>query len=494
MGVVKRQSLKASIVNYAGTMLGIVTTLFLFPRIFTQEQFGVTRMLIAMTAVLYQFPLLAMPNVIIKFLPGLAKDRKAEGEFLAFANFAVGVGIVLFAVFFFVFKQQALHYFNTESNELFQSYYILVLPLVIFQALYYNFEYYCAVRLRISVPAFIRELLIRILTIVVIALYYFKLIDFDTFIRLFAAAYAVSLLAIIIYATALKYPFHWNLSFLRRPLYKEVQQYASYIYISVISLVIIAGIDQVLVGSIVGLAGLSVYFLGFTIANMIQVPYRSISQVTYPVFSEAWQHNDVDKIKRLNKDSSLNIMFIGCFLFLLLWANMDNISALLPEKYRVKELALIIFWVAAGKLFDMSMGMTEQIILTSPWYRITLILVLVQALATIVLDYFLIHMYGVVGAAIATCLTLILYNLSKLLFLWFQFRLQPYSWRGITVLLIAVAALVINYFIPRFGGWFIDAVIRTCIVSALFLSPVLYFRLSPDVNDLLKKALHRLSF
>jgi hypothetical protein len=49
--------------------------------------------------------------------------------------------------------------------------------------------------------------------------------------------------------------------------------------------------------------------------------------------------------------------------------------------------------------------------------------------------------------------------------------------------------LVINYFVPAIGNWFIDAIFRTAIISFLFLGPVLYFRLSPDVNELLRKSL-----
>jgi len=341
------------------------------------------------------------------------------------------------------------------------------------------------------VPTFIKELFVRLLTVVVIGLYYFGWITFDVFMILFVSVYGISLIALVIYAAALKYPFHWNLSLTRHTVFKPIRQYVIYIYISVISIMVIAGMDQILVGSMVGLAGLSIYFMGFTIANMIQIPFRSIVQITYPIFAEAWQKNDLEKIKKLNKDSGLNIMFIGCFLFILLWANIHNIVQLLPDKYHGEELLYVVLWIGLGKLFDMSTGLNEQIILTSPYYRITLILVLVQAVATVLLDYFFIAYYGIVGAAIATCLTLVLYNSSKFLFLWFQFRLQPYSWKGLIVLLIGAAVLVVNYFLPGMGSWVIDGVIRTAIVSVLFLVPILYLGLSPDVNTLLKSLLRK---
>jgi O-antigen/teichoic acid export membrane protein len=491
MGVVKRQSFKAALVNYAGTLLGIFTIFFLFPRIFTQDQFGVTRLLVAMMVVLMQFPLFAMPNTIIRFFPMLTRNRKEEGALMSFANFTVAIGLIAFCFLFFIFREQVQHYFRTDANALFSPYYILLLPLVIFSALYANFEAYCMTQLRISVPTFIKELFIRLLTLVIIGLYYMGWISFDVFMYLFVSVYGISLIVLIIYAAALKYPFHWNLEFTKHSVFKEVRPYIGYVYISAVSIMIIAGMDQILVGSIVGLAGLSIYFMGFTIANMIQIPFRSIISITYPVFAEAWKQNDLDKIKKLNRGSGLNIMFIGCFLFILLWANIYNIMQLLPEKYQVQELVYIILWVGLGKLFDMSTGLNEQIILTSPYYRITLILVLVQAIATVILNYFLINIYGVTGAAIATCLTLFLYNLAKYLFLWFQFRLQPYSWNGLLVLLIAGAVLLINYFIPVIGTWFTDALMRTTIISLLFLVPILYFKISPDVNEFLKKVFIR---
>jgi O-antigen/teichoic acid export membrane protein len=304
---------------------------------------------------------------------------------------------------------------------------------------------------------------------------------------LYVSVYGVSLVCLIIYATALKYPFHWNLSLARHSVFNDIRPYMVYVYLTAVSIMIMAGMDQILLGSMIGLDVLGTYALGFFIATMIQIPFRSIVQIMYPVFAEAWQKNDVDRIRKVNKDSALNILFIGSFLFILLWANMNNIIQLLPEEYHA-NLSIIVLWIGLGKLFDMSTGLNEQIILTSPYYRITVILVVVQAIATILLNYFLIGIYGVVGAAIATFLTLFFFNLSKSLFLWFQFRVQPYTWNGLIVSLIAAATLGLNYFIPSMGTWFIDGLIRTILVSIVFLVPVLYFHLSPDVNDFLKKA------
>ena len=45
MGIIKRQSLKSSIVNYAGVLLGVIFFNFIFPHLLSAEHLGMIRLL-----------------------------------------------------------------------------------------------------------------------------------------------------------------------------------------------------------------------------------------------------------------------------------------------------------------------------------------------------------------------------------------------------------------------------------------------------------------
>ena len=260
-------------------------------------------------------------------------------------------------------------------------------------------------------------------------------------------------------------------------------------YISSMALAVIGGIDSVMVGSMIGLKYLAIYSLGLTLATMLQIPFRSISLITSPIFSQAWKDNDLKKIREMNTASGLNIMLIGSFLFLLLWCNMPNVVQLLPVKYQVPELLLIVLFLGAGKWFDMITGLNSEIILTSPYYRFTLVNVSVLGISTVALNVIFISRYGVTGAAIATCLTLFLFNLSKLFFLLFKFGMQPFSLKGVWIIGIALLVWYVNTFVPVAGNWLTDGILRTSLISILFLFPVILFKLAPDLNIVLAKML-----
>ena len=73
MGIVIRQSIKASIVSYAGAVIGMVSTIFIYPYFLTPELIGLNRILID-SAFLFAFIVqIGIPNAIIRFSPQLKK-------------------------------------------------------------------------------------------------------------------------------------------------------------------------------------------------------------------------------------------------------------------------------------------------------------------------------------------------------------------------------------------------------------------------------------
>ena len=59
MGIVKKQGIQSGIIIYLGFLLGALNVLYFFPRFFTPEGFGLTRVLLAAATTFAQFPILS---------------------------------------------------------------------------------------------------------------------------------------------------------------------------------------------------------------------------------------------------------------------------------------------------------------------------------------------------------------------------------------------------------------------------------------------------
>jgi hypothetical protein len=68
-GVIARQSLWASVINYAGSAVGLFTTFYLFPLVYTVAENGIIRMFIEVGALLAGVAQMGTGYSIWKFFP-----------------------------------------------------------------------------------------------------------------------------------------------------------------------------------------------------------------------------------------------------------------------------------------------------------------------------------------------------------------------------------------------------------------------------------------
>ncbi|MBN4052435.1 oligosaccharide flippase family protein, partial [Sphingobacteriaceae bacterium AH-315-L07] len=82
MGIITRQGFKLSIVTYIGIVLGYVNVVLLFPNILEPEQFGLTRILIAIGVIALQVGQLGTPQIIIKYFPYFQSEENKHSGIL----------------------------------------------------------------------------------------------------------------------------------------------------------------------------------------------------------------------------------------------------------------------------------------------------------------------------------------------------------------------------------------------------------------------------
>jgi O-antigen/teichoic acid export membrane protein len=239
---------------------------------------------------------------------------------------------------------------------------------------------------------------------------------------------------------------------------------------------------------VTGLAGLSqtgVYTTAFYIGLVIEMPRRAISQISIPIISSALRKNDHTTVGKHYRKVSINQLIIGTLLYLGIVVNLENIYALVPNNQEFISGMPVVIIIGMAKLIDMAFSQNSEILMLSKHYRFNVVTVMILGFFTIILNYLLIPSYGITGAAVASLVALLLFNLTKFGFIWVKFGFQPFS--GATLIVIAIGAL--SYFIssgiPYIYSTIPDILVRSIAVTALFLGPVLLLRISKDINDTL---------
>ena len=491
MGVVIRQSFWTSIVAYVGVAFGYLNSLILFPLFLDTEQIGLIRQLQAAALLLVPVATLGISNVMVKFHPQYSTSKTDRNSFLTIMLFGALIGFAASWIAIIIFNTPILEFFSRKSGLVIDYFYVIIALLFIL-TLTTVFRTYLLARLEIVASNFINGVLIRILVGVSILLYGFHLVNFDFTVNFLILVYAIALILHIVFAFRKEaFSFRIGKEFLDRLSLKELSTYSLFSILGSASNVIVLNVDILMVTGLAGLGETGIYTTAFYIAIVIDMPRRAISQISTPILSKALSDNDLIKVKQHYKSVSTNQAIIGGLLFLGLIGNLDNIYSLIPNKESFIEGMPVVMFIALAKVSDMIFSQNSEILMLSKHYKFNVITVVILGILTVIFNYLLIPEYGITGAAIASLISILLFNLVKFVYIKVKLGFHPFSKSTLPLLLwIAIVYLSIEQ-IPFLGNVFIDLLARSVLITLIFLAPVYALRVSPEINNTIKDLLQK---
>ncbi|MEZ4884846.1 MAG: oligosaccharide flippase family protein [Chitinophagales bacterium] len=497
MGTIKKQSIFSAIYVYIGIFIGYINVTLLYPTILGSEGFGFTRFLISTGAILGVFAQLGLSGIVIRFFPFFEDKEGKHNGFLGLSFLVPLVGVALVSLFIVIFKDWVIERFHQpESLDLITRYYLLLIPAFVFTVYYGIIEAYSTSLLKAAVPFFFREVFSRVYSFGLLVVYFLEWVSFEQFMLLFVLEGGFRTIGMMVYLKwlgQLSFKIDWNV--FRKPIFKEMMEYGFYTMLSRGSVFIISGLDVIMISTFLGFQYTGIYFAFLAATRLITVPASSITNIAAPLVAKAWKEDDMTLIQNLYEKTAITQLVAGLLLFIGLWANLDNFIFLLErsgESFAVGKYVAV--FIGIGNLFNVMTGINGAIIINSKLYRWDMVFVVLLVVLTYFTNYFLIPIYGVVGAALATMITVVLYNGIKLIFVWKNFDMQPFTKKTWITLLIGGLILLLNFQLPYAGDFLVnwtnnsllwmlgDLVYRSAIITVLYGSAVLYFNVSEDMT------------
>lgn len=491
MGLVVRQSITTTLISYAGVVIGYINLLYLYPRFLAPEQVGLFRTLQDAAILFTPFAQFGIAQSIQRYYPQFGKDQRQAGAFISMMLVVSLVGFALFFIVFSIFKGNIAAYFEVNAHDFIQ-YISLTAWLTLILLLTAVLEAYSRALLQAVIPSLLRELVIRLLLAVLILVYFMGYLTFDQFIASTLGAYLICLVILIL--------FLWRNGDLQltsklpsfgKSLSNEMFRYSLFGFAGTAGMIIIGKMDSLMVSGMMGLAANAVYTTSFYMATVIEIPKRAMSQVAMPLFSRAFEKDDMADIRTLYHKTALNQFIIGALLLIGVAANLNNLFELMPRSSVYSTGYAVVLIVGCAKLVDMLFGPSSEIIVLSRYYWFNLILIVLLAVMTIALNNLLIPIYGLVGAAYGAALSLILFNIAKFIFLWARMGLQPFTFSFIKVAAVGAVAWAVHLLVPRMDGVILDMVVRSGCITLAFSLLILWLRVSPEANGLVKGVIGR---
>ena len=105
MGIVIRQSIKGTIVNYIGTFIGLITVFFVSAKYLTDAEIGLVRVLIDTATLLAGLAQVGSSSSIIRFFPFFKSDKNEDNGFFFWTLVVPFIGFVIFGLLYMLFKK-----------------------------------------------------------------------------------------------------------------------------------------------------------------------------------------------------------------------------------------------------------------------------------------------------------------------------------------------------------------------------------------------------
>lgn len=488
MGVVIKQSFWTSIFAYLGAFLGLINQLFVYPYFLSKEQVGLFSQIQSFAMLIAPLAILGMTATAVKFNSTYKENLSEKRAFNSYLFMGSLIGLIVVILVIAIFREQIISFYSSKSPLVDQYFETGVILIGILTFLALN-EAISRANLKSVLPSLLKDVLVRSLSLILLLLYGFKYISFDYAVTGIIFLYVPSLIVLFYVNMKAGYlTFGKDLSLIKLK-FKKLNNYALYSVLGSAGTVIVLNVDIQMVSGMLGLDQNGIYTRAFYMAVLIELPRRAISQIATPVIANAFKNNEFETIKRLYKNLSINQMVIGGLLIIGITVNLDNIYNLMPNGEEYKTGAIVVFIVGAAKIIDMAFSVNSEIILMSKYYRFSTYSIVILSVLTIALNLILIPIYGINGAAIASLVSIMLFNLLKMVFIKIKYKMIPFSIKNLYLIVIIGAIWYLNQLIPQKSGIYLDILIRSTIVTVLFCGLVVLLRVSEDINMLITRFL-----
>jgi O-antigen/teichoic acid export membrane protein len=485
MGIVLNQSLKNTVITYIGFGIGGINTIYLYPVFLGATFYGLTNYVTSCANVIMPLFAIGMQNTLVKFY----SQYQTEEEKSRFLSFTVLFPLLLIIPMLIIglFFYDEILFFLSKKNAIVKNY-IWLIPFIGLCMAYFEIFYaWLRVHMHSVFGNFIKEVGLRLFSLFLLIGVYYNWLTVEGFVYATAGLYFLAFLATMFYAFSIQKP---TFQFTIPVNTKEILTYTFYIILSGSVANLLLDGDKMILNQYMHIENIAFYSVATYIALVISVPSRAMHQIVYPITARLMHENKQEELNDLYKKTSINLQVVGGLVMLGIFVNINQLYEMVPKEYSGG--ILVVFMIGISKYFDLILGNNNAIIFNTKYYRTVLFLGVGLVVLTIGLNMIFIPIYGIMGSAFATLLSITLYSLAKLLFVVKRLHLYPFTNQTLYSIVITFIMFLLFYFWQFPFHPIISIGMKSILVTILYVYVNYKFAISIEINQVLDTVLKRL--
>ncbi|WP_281226288.1 oligosaccharide flippase family protein [Flavobacterium aquiphilum] len=480
MGIVLNQSLKNTIITYIGFGIGAINTLYLYPIFLGATYYALTNYILSAANVIMPLFAIGMQNTLVKFYAQYQTEKERE-QFLSFTVLFPLLMCIPLAILGLFFYDDILA-FVSKKNPVVKTFILLIPFTGICMAYFEIFYAWARVHMHSVFGNFIKEVGLRLFSLIVLIGVYYDWITVVQFVYVTAGIYFLAFLVTMFYAFSIKKPVF---QFVIPENVKDILIYTFYIILSGSVANLLLDGDKIMLNQYMKIENIAYYSVATYIALVISVPSRAMHQIVYPITAKLMHEDKHDELNSLYKKTSINLQIVGGFVMLCIFVNINQLYEMVPKEYSGG--IIVVFMIGLSKYFDLILGNNNAIIFNSKYYRAVLFLGVGLVVLTVILNMIFIPLFGIMGSAFATLLSITCYSLAKLLFVVKRMYLYPFTKETLYSIGITFVVFLLFYYWQFPLNPIIAICLKSVLVTIVYVFINYKFVVSPEINQTLDK-------
>lgn len=435
-----KQAFLFTIINYMGVLIGVVSTLFIYPK--DKDLLGIFRFVDGLAQILYPIMVFGASTALLNFYPKLH-------PFLQRKLFSYSLLSILGMTLITAVGLYMVYYFDWYSNK---QYYVYSFLIAICLAYIDLFKRQATNLQKLALPTLFEKIIPKLsLPMIFLAVLYFSISE-QKGLNLYFITFLLILIAVVLYVFKHFKP-AYTLNF--KDLFQKVSkrnyyQYSFYAFCASLGSFFAFRIDSVMIPHFISNEANGTYSIGVNLANALMIPAAGVFALYSPIISEALEKNEIKLLKTKYIEVAKNLFFIGIIGYGCVLLGIKDFFELLPTSKQLVPTLPIIYLLGANIVLNMATGFNTEVIAFSEHYRFNLIAISLLAVLNISLNYLILTKteWGITGVALASIFSMFIFNCSKLLFIYHTYKITPFDLTYLKVILISVSLLLMLYYLP----------------------------------------------
>ena len=474
-----KQVLLYSLINYVGTAIGIVSTILIYPK--NKALLGTVRYVDNVSQLLFPIMVLGASHALIKFYPALNEEKQKQ-----LFNYSI-FSILLISVFVFT----GVMIYTGVSNDANDYLIYYGYPIAVSLAFVELFRKQAQDLQKLAVPTLFEKIIPKIVLPLLFLLFLHQYITETDSLLYYAICYvAIFILTAIYLFRHFKPGFNYRFKTLFGQITrKDYFRYSLYAFAGSLGSLLAFRLDGIIIFNLLSEEANGTFSIGVALASVLQIPAIGMFSLYAPIVSGHLKAENFAELQRKYVEVAKLLFCIGAILFCCIFLGIEDLFRLMPTYENLKESIPIVSVLSFSVLINMATGFNAEIITYSKYYRFNLVAICILVALNIALNLYFIYGLdlGIVGVAYASFISMTLFNISKLIFVYKKFRLFPFD-KGFAIMaLIFLVSTSVIWLLPDTGSHLINLVYKTGLSLAINITALYKLNLVFQLNEWMDK-------